>query len=121
MDTLTYVLEEYRNHLYPQECFLKELFNGELRRYCKVFREKVPNKNVYVIMKQQEEGLPSIEEVVFNSKTASFKVLEHSMKWIKGLLDQEKGLGLFLNYEIIDQTHYGEDHFKKYRKKVFGG
>ena len=85
---------------------LFEEFREESKFIGRIFREKVPNKQLYIIMKRKGEGtFPEILDSTSNIRTASNKILKYSIRWIGELKKKEGNLDLLLDYKIIDNTY----------------
>lgn len=117
METLNYILETNDFFINPMECVITEEFRGESKLIGRILREKVPCKQIYVIMKQYKWGFPELLDSTSNIQTASNKLLMYSLKWVKELIKKEGKLDLFLKYKIIDHTHIREKerYFKKFK------
>ena len=107
VETLTYILEsDHEDFINPTECRIFEEFREESKFIGRIFREKVPNKQLYIIMKRKGEGtFPEILDSTSNIRTASNKILKYSIRWIGELKKKEGNLDLLLDYKIIDNTY----------------
>ncbi len=106
MEIIKYTLSSDSNNLInPSEVYIDEEFRGESRLIGRVFREKVPRKQVYIIMKQEGQGFPEVLDVISNIRTSSKKLLKHSLDWIEQLKKKEGDLRLFVEYKIEDLTY----------------
>jgi len=109
METLLYIINaDHENSINPDACIITEEFEDKSKLIGRVFREKVPCKQAYVIMKQKEHNFPEVLDITHNIRTASTKLLKYSLKWINELIGKEGNLNLFLDYKIVDNTHIKE-------------
>jgi hypothetical protein len=75
METLIYPLEADDCFINPEECRTIEYFGGESKLIGRIFREKVPPKQEYALMKQQGRGFPKVIGTTSNMRTASDRLL----------------------------------------------
>ena len=117
METLSYILETDDFFINPIECRIIEEFRGKSKLIGRILREKVPCRQIYVIMKQHKQSFPELLDSTSNIQTASNKLLKYSLKWIEELIGKEGKLDLFLEYKIIDHTHIKEKrmYLKKFK------
>ncbi|MBR9705759.1 hypothetical protein GOV14_01870 [Candidatus Pacearchaeota archaeon] len=116
LEVVEYILFTETGLKNPDECAIYEKFNEKEILCVRYAMQKVPKKAQYVIMRYTPD-LPEILDTCSNIKTASNKILAHSLKYVQDRINKEK-LPLFINHEIVNRTDYGKERFEKVKKRL---